>query len=210
MSDFKLDDYVEVPERIRQFFEKYPDGSLQPAEDFPRFQAHGDRTMIVYKALAFRTPDDPRPGVGMAAEPFPGTTPYTKDSELMNAETSAWGRALVALGFVSKKVASRQEVQARQGNGAPPERAGGNKITPKQIEGFVMRRAKQAGLSREDVDRVARAKFGVAKLEDLPRKDVELLVEALGNPVPVGGTDVPEPPVEVPDADPADPSELPW
>ena len=35
----------------------------------------------------------------------------------MNAETAAWGRAIVALGFSTKKIASAQEVRARQGSG---------------------------------------------------------------------------------------------
>jgi hypothetical protein len=70
---------------------------------------------VVYTAAAYRTPDDPRPGMGTAWEPFPGTTPYTRNSELMNAETAAWGRAIVALGLTSnRKLASRQEVRARR------------------------------------------------------------------------------------------------
>lgn len=110
----RLADYIEVPDRIKSFKKEFPDGSLQGAW---RIETLGDRTFIVYTALAFRTPDDERPGEGNAWEPFPGKTPYTKDSELMNAETSAWGRALVALGFVGKKIASKEEVQARQDNG---------------------------------------------------------------------------------------------
>ena len=40
----------------------------------------------------------------------------------MNAETAAWGRAIVALGFETKKLASRQEVRNR--SGAEPVGAG--------------------------------------------------------------------------------------
>jgi hypothetical protein len=113
-----LKDYVEVPERIAQFREKHPDGSLQsevlayPTESYP---------FVVVKAYAYREPNDPRPGVGHAAELYPGRTPYTKDSELMNAETSAWGRALVAVLAADTKrgIASANEVQARQDS--PPQ-----------------------------------------------------------------------------------------
>lgn len=71
---------------------------------------------VICEAKAYRTPDDPTPCVGIAAEPFPGTTPYTKDSEVMNAETSAWGRALVATGVTRAKViASANEVRNRRG-----------------------------------------------------------------------------------------------
>lgn len=106
---FNLGDYVDVAERIREFNTKYPEGSLQ-AEATLVEQPLG----WLCVAKAYRTADDERPGIGHAFEPVPGKTPYTKDSELMNAETSAWGRAIVALGFDTKKIASQQEVAARQ------------------------------------------------------------------------------------------------
>lgn len=126
-SERSLDDYVDVAQRIADFREQYPHGSLQPADPaHPWEQAivTGTKkdgtpfaaTMIVYVAAAYRTPDDSRPGIGVAWEAFPGRTPYTLGSELMNAETSAWGRAIIAvLASDSKRgVASRQEVAARR------------------------------------------------------------------------------------------------
>lgn len=89
-----LSNYNTVPERLTEFKEKHPEGSLQ-AEILPLPDAFAD-SFIAVKAYAYRTPDDPRPGVGLAFEPMPGKTTYTKDSELQNAETSAWGRAIVA------------------------------------------------------------------------------------------------------------------
>lgn len=104
---YDLADYVEVPERLRWFFDKYPDGSLQST-----ITEWSDERIVV-KAYAYRNPTDGRPGMGMASEPYPGKTPYTKDSELMNAETSAWGRALAAVGAPTKsKVASADEVRS--------------------------------------------------------------------------------------------------
>lgn len=115
-------DYVDVAERIRQFYERYPDGSLQSGLA-PQLFMVGDKTFVAYHALAYRTPDDPRPAHGWAWEPVPGPTPFTKDSELQNAETSAWGRAIVALGFETKHIASANEVRNRQ---ASPERGDGS------------------------------------------------------------------------------------
>jgi hypothetical protein len=113
---FKMDDYVEVPERIELFYTTYPDGRL--VTDYHEVIPVGDKSYTTVRALAYRTADDPLPAVGIAWEITPGKTPYTKDSELMNAETSAWGRAIVALGppFVTKrsKIASREEVELRQ------------------------------------------------------------------------------------------------
>ena len=109
---FNLDDYVDVAARRTQFFELYPEGCL--VSDWDNLTI-GDQNIIIVKAYAYRSPTDPQPGVGHASEPFPGKTPYTKDSELMNAETSAWGRAILAVCPIdSKKIASREEVVNRQ------------------------------------------------------------------------------------------------
>lgn len=123
---FQLDDYVTVAERIEQFRDKYPEGSLQcewqlllvptAVKDADGNWTTLDRPIIVAKAFAYRHPEDPRPGIGHAQEPLPGKTPYTKDSEIQNAETSAWGRAIVAVlaADTRKGVASRDEVAARR------------------------------------------------------------------------------------------------
>ena len=125
MADYsdRLGDYIDVAERIRLFRDKHPEGSLQPANLDKPFDmvTIGDKTFIVYIAAAYRTPDDIRPGIGAAWEPFPGRTPYTKDSELMVAETSAWGRAIMAvLAADSKRVASLDEVRARKSQAEHP------------------------------------------------------------------------------------------
>ena len=113
--DERLGDYNDVASRMREFFEKYPDGVLRPAAPW-RIEQVGDKAFVVYEAAAYRTPTDERPGIGTAWEPFPGRTPYTKDSELMNAETSAWGRAILAVGAADTKkgIASQEEVRNRQ------------------------------------------------------------------------------------------------
>jgi hypothetical protein len=119
MSEYedRMKDYVDVAERLRIFKDRHPEGSLQPLNPHQPYDiiTLGDKTFIVYVAAAYRTPDDARPGVGSAWEPLPGTTPYTRNSELMVAETSAWGRAIVAaLAADSKRVASLDEVRARR------------------------------------------------------------------------------------------------
>jgi hypothetical protein len=120
-------DYVDVAERIRQFKMRYPDGVLQSGRDPQLFQV-GDKTYIAYCALAVTHPDEDKAliGVGWAWEPVPGPTPFTRDSELMNAETSAWGRAIVALGFETKKIASSEEVRNRQASPPPTTNPAGS------------------------------------------------------------------------------------
>jgi hypothetical protein len=125
MSGPNLDDYVDVAERLRLFYERYPDGSLQPANHLEpyRIEEVAGELRLTYVALAFRHPEDPRPGVGVAWEPLPGRTPYTRGSEVMVAETSAWGRAIASLGIATKRsVASRQEVATAEARRQPPSR----------------------------------------------------------------------------------------
>ena len=114
---FDLDGYNTVAERIVEFREKHPDGALAPHDPNKPFEVVtvGDRTFVVVVAAAYRAPDDRCPGVGMAWEPIPGPTAFTKDSELQNAETAAWGRAIVAaLAADTKKgIASADEVRSR-------------------------------------------------------------------------------------------------
>lgn len=118
-----LDDYVDVAERIRIFRDRFPDGTLQPLDPSEPFQILevGGQTFVVYTAVAYRSPTDTLPGIAVSWEPFPGKTPYTAGSELMNAETAAWGRAIVAaLAADSKKIASLDEVRARRETQSAP------------------------------------------------------------------------------------------
>jgi hypothetical protein len=115
-------DYVDVAARIVEFRKKFPEGRLRQKEI--QFIEFAGKSWVVYTAEAWRTADDPSPAHGTAWEPVPGPTPYTKDSELQNAETAAWGRAMVAALAVDTKkgIASSEEVRNRQGDGATPAR----------------------------------------------------------------------------------------
>lgn len=126
MSGFDLKDYVDVAERIQDFYRKYPEGSIQT-----EIVELTDQRVAV-KAYAYRSADDPRPGTGHSWLGIPGMTPYTKHSELENAETSAVGRAIAMLGFAVKGgIASRQEIQNKQGQ---PERATPAQDAPRRPE----------------------------------------------------------------------------
>ena len=114
MTGFNTNDYVDVAERIEQFYERFPEGSLKSGSS-PQVVTMGDRVFVMYHAQAYRFPGDECPADGWAWEPVPGPTNFTKDSELMNAETAAWGRAIVAAGFKTKKIASSEEVRNRSG-----------------------------------------------------------------------------------------------
>jgi hypothetical protein len=107
-------DYIDVATRIVEFRDKFPEGSLQQVKY--EFVKVNNKDWVVYTAAAYRSPDDQRPGIGTAWEPIPGPTNFTRDSEVQNAETAAWGRAMVAALAVDTKqgIASSQEVRNRQ------------------------------------------------------------------------------------------------
>lgn len=123
---FNMDDYIDVAARLTELKATHPEARMQPADPTKPYSVETietvtdkglaeRRTFIVYTAACYRDADDTLPGIGCAWEPFPGTTNYTRNSELQNAETSAWGRAIVAalLGDTKKSVASAQEVRNR-------------------------------------------------------------------------------------------------
>jgi len=124
---YDLKDYVTVAQRLRVFLERYPDGSMQldPVE----FREIEGKTWVIGRAYAYRTPDDPRPGIGTAWEVIPGMTPFTKYSEVQNVETSAWGRALAAIGIgIDKGVATWEEVNRTSRQERP-------KVVPPGVDG---------------------------------------------------------------------------
>ena len=190
----RLDGYVDVAERIRLFRERYPEGSLQPANLAAPWEivTVGERTFLVYIAAAYRHPDDPRPGIGMAWEPFPGRTPYTKDSELMVAETSAWGRAIkAALLDDRSKVASLDEVRARRSEtpSEAPRSAQEPRTAPTGTDGPKM----ASDAAKRFLRSVAKAKgYDLPDLGSMTARDAYDLTEKL-KALPDAGTDQEEP-----------------
>ena len=177
MTQWNPDDYVDVAERIRQFYEKYPDGRLVTGSP-PQVHEAGGKPYIWYHAKAYRTPDDPLPGDGWAAEPVPGPTPFTRDSELMNAETAAWGRAIVALGFSTKHIASANEVRNRSGTQATDN----GKAGQAQVAEIRTKIGRLAGAGLIDAKQFAAglaADYGVAKAEELTKAEASEVIDLL-------------------------------
>ena len=128
-----LRDYNEVSERVAAFNEDYPEGRIETEiiqqqvevydvverrrNDRPYLQPLA-RGFVTVQARAYRGADDQRPaGVGTSTMLIPGTTQYTRDSEVENAETSAVGRSLAMIGYYAKgSLASKQEISAKRGN----------------------------------------------------------------------------------------------
>ena len=112
-----LSNYVDVPTRFAAALERWPE--LRIVENRPEVITVGDKVFIAVTVQAWRTPDDPIPAQGTAWEPIPGLTPFTKNSEMMNASTSALGRVLGFMMSFGPKMASAEEVRNRQTTSAP-------------------------------------------------------------------------------------------
>ncbi|GIJ66275.1 hypothetical protein [Virgisporangium ochraceum] len=167
-NNFQLGDYVDVASRIAEFRAKHPDGSLQPLNpDQPyRIETIGGDTFVVYAAVAYRTPDDPRPGIGIAQEAYPGKTPYTRGSELQNAETSAWGRAIVATlaADTRRGVASAEEVRNRRAEREEPH--GQGQQSEQAVSEQRMGRARKAIAEATDAEGLEKIGRYVSSLVD--------------------------------------------
>ncbi len=112
---FELGDYVEVKDRIKLFYELFGQGRLVTDEVTLTSEPDG-KPRVMVRAKAYRSPEDTLPGVGYSWLELPGRTPYTNGSELENAETSAWGRAIASLGILlDKSIASAQEIKNKEG-----------------------------------------------------------------------------------------------
>lgn len=117
-----LDGYTEVKVRIQEFYAKYPTGAITTTKIkvIPIDEIDGAARVMV-QAKAWRTPDDPHPGIGTSWMEVPGKTPFTKGSEVENCETSAWGRAIAAVGIaIDKGIASAQEIRNARGEDSEP------------------------------------------------------------------------------------------
>jgi hypothetical protein len=112
-----LSNYVDVPTRFAAALERWPE--LRIIENRPEVITIADKTFISVTMQAWRTPDDPIPAQATCFEPFPGKTSFTRDSEQMNASTSALGRVLGLMMSFGPKMASAEEVRNRQETSAP-------------------------------------------------------------------------------------------
>jgi hypothetical protein len=177
MPGFDMSDYITVPERVDAFKGQFPEGSLQSEI------VELTESRVTVKAYAYRKPDDERPGIGHSSLEIPGKTTFTRGSEIENAETSAWGRAIAALGFeVKRGIASHEEVRNKQ-----PEQRGPAKAAPTPNAAPVQyRRGELAGLMKQhslDVDAVEAIadRLGITE-RPMSNESMDRLIEAIAQP----------------------------
>lgn len=179
---FDLSNYTTVNDRLIELFQRYPEARIQ--NSVPKIVIFDDREWWLVTTTIWRSQEDQLPCVASAAEPK-GTTPYTKDSEMMNAETSAVGRCIILLGGIGIKpgggMASQNEVQNRRNviTTGPPNSVEPGSASPAQL-GKI--RALVKGLGRTQSYAIALG--GVEKLEDLDKRQASAIIEQLLNEQP--------------------------
>jgi hypothetical protein len=184
MSRFnpKESGYVEVKDRVVEFYAKHPQGSLQ--SEVVLF----NENVVVMKAFAFRSPEDTRPGVGHSQMQIPGPTTFTKGSEIENAETSAIGRAIAALGFsVHRSYASANEIENKSTEGVtqPANESAQHTSDPvasKALRDALVNLATELGLEKKELtplrkshtDKASPAQFTAVDVANMERAIREL------------------------------------
>jgi hypothetical protein len=94
-----LENYVQISDRITEFYQDHPDGTIRT------FIVHRDGPEVTVEARVYCTREDARDGIytsGHAREVEGKGGGANKNAHVENAETSAIGRALAALGYPTK------------------------------------------------------------------------------------------------------------
>jgi len=136
MARFNLDDYIDVAERIEQFYEDHPDGRIL-TELLNTANWDGRQTQFIVKAhlvIIDEHGDDVVVATGLAEESFAASAKDGPNftSPLENAETSAIGRACANYAMARSRAGkrqrpSRQEMEkVQRGSSVAPE------LTPQQ------------------------------------------------------------------------------
>ena len=161
----KLNGYTEVADRIPAFYAMYPEGSIR-TERVEMMQVAG-KDYVMVTAAVYRGPDDQLPCVGTAMEAIPGTTNFTRGSEVENAETSAWGRALAALAFGGKSIASVEEINVKKQLPAPVTAADVAALAKQKKMPVDVLKGRVADLLGTDVDKASMLDLSSEQLSQL-------------------------------------------
>ena len=180
MAGPDLSNYVEVKDRLAMALAKWP--QLRVIESVPEVVTIDDRHFVQVTCTVYREPEDVLPCTATAWEPFPGSTPFTRNSEMMNAGTSALGRALGYMGIgVERSVASAVEVANRMAERVsrdsrpivektPPQNGSGSTKPPSDAQlGLLRKIAAERGVEIEIPETSTQCAQMIDEIKAMPR-----------------------------------------
>ncbi len=109
MARFDLDSYETVDSRIKRFMADWPNARL--LTEIVDMSGEPGKTRWIVKASIWRERIDGEPDATGYAFEVDGTGMANQTSALENAESSARGRCLQALGYTGAKSPSREEME---------------------------------------------------------------------------------------------------
>ena len=132
MSYLNLKEYEPVENRIRAFWQKYPDGRL--ITDLQRVERADGRVEWICKSEAYTNQSDSRPQATGFATEIEGSSFINRSNASENCETSSIGRCLANLGFATKgKRPSREEMQKTLQNKTTQNKTAQDKTLPHNV-----------------------------------------------------------------------------
>ena len=173
MARFNLSDYETVEERIKRFYDEYPDGRILTHNITERYDREVSTWVVsaaIYLNVGDQAADLPK-ATGLAFE-VDGGQGANQTAALENAETSAIGRALANAGFSGNKRTSREEM-AKANRGVTPQPAKdwlkeADKVMNIDAMRWLYAQAKEAGASSDVLEGLAdRAKLLSPEGQDL-------------------------------------------
>lgn len=176
--------YQTVAVRLAAFVVDKPNGLIQTE------LLHFDPSFVVIGAKlwkdranadAGKLPD----GTGLASMPIPGPTNFTKNSEVENAETSAIGRALAAIGYLSKNekgeatYASKEEIDAKKGEGERVSKTSGKPLASAKQKGAIRAMAGELNMSDDELRAFTKDETGKMNSNQLTIEDASKMIDLL-------------------------------
>lgn len=181
--------YITVAERLEAFVNDHPEGRISTELVYSTFDPGSASGLVVVSAAVFKDRgsfEEPRlvpDGTGLASMPIPGPTSFTKHSEVENAETSAIGRALAAIGYLAKtpdgkpRISSDDEITAKSNPSRDEEKAANAATDPQLKKMFAM--SKKAKMSKEELQEFVLRTTGKHSSKQLTRDDMDTIFENL-------------------------------
>lgn len=199
MSSNPMDNgYVTVAERLAAFTEEHKAGLIltELLSHTPTFVVVGAK---VYRDRASADDGKLPDGTGMASMPIPGPTRFTENSEVENAETSAIGRALAAIGYLAKdengkaRISSAEEIASKSGESGSKRRTSkksGEELASTKQLGMIRALAGELEMDDDELREFTKKETGKLNSKQITKEDASAMIDVLKVRLATDGAEV--------------------